>query len=53
MTKRVASGCAIELGYAGMLVDEDTWVVREVGPDELWGHRGPTMDDIEAGGGRS
>ena len=47
------SGCAIELGYAGMLVDEDTWVVREVGPNELWGHRGPTMDDIEAGGGRS
>ena len=47
------SGCAIELGYAGMLVDEDTWVMREVGPDELWGHRGPTMDDIEAGGGRS
>ena len=47
------SGCAVELGYAGMLVDEDRWVVREVGPEELWGHRGSTMDDIEAGGGRS
>jgi 3,4-dihydroxy-9,10-secoandrosta-1,3,5(10)-triene-9,17-dione 4,5-dioxygenase len=47
------SGCGIELGYGGLLIDEQTWVVREVGPNELWGHRGPTMDDIEAGGGRS
>jgi 2,3-dihydroxybiphenyl 1,2-dioxygenase len=47
------SACAVEVGYAGMLVDEATWVVREVGPNELWGHRGPTMDEIEAGGGRS
>jgi 2,3-dihydroxybiphenyl 1,2-dioxygenase len=47
------SGCAIELGYAGTLVDEASWLVREVGPNELWGHRGPTMDDIEAGGDRS
>ncbi len=47
------SGCAVELGYAGMLVDEASWVVREVGPNELWGHRGPTMDKIEAGGGRA
>lgn len=47
------SGCAIELGFAGMLVDEEGWVVREVGPEELWGHRGAVMDEIEAGGGRA
>ena len=47
------SGCAVELGFGGMLVDEASWVVREVGPNELWGHRGTTMDEIEAGGGRS
>ena len=37
----------------GMLIDEDTWVVREVGPNELWGHRGATMDEIEVEGGRA
>ncbi|MAG29386.1 MAG: 2,3-dihydroxybiphenyl 1,2-dioxygenase [Deltaproteobacteria bacterium] len=47
------SGCGIEFGHGAMLVDEESWVVREVGPNELWGHRGPTMDEIEAGGGRS
>lgn len=47
------SGCAIELGFGGMLIDEEGWLVREVGPEELWGHRGPTMDEIEAGGGRA
>ncbi len=47
------AGNGIELGWAGMLIDEDSWVVREVGPNELWGHRGAQMDEIEAGGGRS
>ena len=47
------SGAAIEIGHDGMLIDEANWLVREVGPNELWGHRGPTMDDIEQGGGRS
>lgn len=47
------SGVGLELGYDGTLVDESAWVVREVGPNELWGHRGAAMDDIEAGGGRS
>jgi 2,3-dihydroxybiphenyl 1,2-dioxygenase len=47
------SGCGIEFGCGGTLVDDENWAVREVGPEELWGHRGPTMDAIEAGGGRS
>ncbi|MBW2498814.1 MAG: VOC family protein [Deltaproteobacteria bacterium] len=47
------SGCGVELGHGGTLIDEESWVVREVGPNELWGHRGPTMDEIEAGGGRA
>lgn len=47
------SACAVELGHAGMLIDEASWVVREVGPNELWGHRGPTMDAIEVGGDRA
>ncbi len=47
------SGCGIEFGCGGTLVDDASWAVREVGPEELWGHRGPTMDAIEAGGGRS
>ncbi len=47
------SGCGIEFGCNGTLVDDARWAVREVGPDELWGHRGPTMDAIEAGGGRA
>jgi len=46
------SGCGIELGHGGMLIDEASWVVREVGCNELWGHVGATMDEIEAGGGR-
>lgn len=46
-------GCGFELGFGGMLVDETSWVVREVGPTELWGHRGAAMDEIEAGGGRA
>lgn len=47
------SGCGVEFGCNGTLVDDASWAVREVGPEELWGHRGPTMDAIEAGGGRS
>jgi 3,4-dihydroxy-9,10-secoandrosta-1,3,5(10)-triene-9,17-dione 4,5-dioxygenase len=47
------SGCGVEFGCGGTLVDDASWAVREVGPEELWGHRGPTMDAIEAGGGRS
>ena len=47
------SGCGIEFGCNGTLVDDARWAVREVGPEELWGHHGPTMDEIEAGGGRS
>ena len=47
------SGAAVEVGHAGMMIEESSWVVREVGPNELWGHRGPTMDDIEEGGGRA
>jgi 2,3-dihydroxybiphenyl 1,2-dioxygenase len=47
------SGVCIEFGWAGTLIDESSWVVREVGPNELWGHRGPTMDEIEEGGGRA
>ncbi|MBK7948281.1 MAG: VOC family protein [Deltaproteobacteria bacterium] len=47
------SGCGIEFGAGGTLVDDARWQIREVGPDELWGHRGPTMDQIEAGGGRA
>jgi 3,4-dihydroxy-9,10-secoandrosta-1,3,5(10)-triene-9,17-dione 4,5-dioxygenase len=46
------SGCGVEFGFGGMLIDEASWVVREVGCNELWGHVGPTMDQIEAGGGR-
>lgn len=46
------SGCGVEFGHGGMLVDEASWVVREVGCNELWGHTGATMDQIEAGGGR-
>jgi 3,4-dihydroxy-9,10-secoandrosta-1,3,5(10)-triene-9,17-dione 4,5-dioxygenase len=46
------SDCGIEFGHGGMLVDEASWVVREVGCNELWGHRGATMDQIETGGGR-
>jgi 2,3-dihydroxybiphenyl 1,2-dioxygenase len=46
------SDCGVELGYGGTLIDEASWVVREVGPNELWGHRGQTMEEIEAGGGR-
>ena len=47
------SACGIEFGCGGTLVDDARWAVREVGPEELWGHRGPAMDAIEAGGGRS
>lgn len=47
------SGCGVEFGCGGTLVDDARWAVREVGPEELWGHRGPSMDAIEAGGGRS
>lgn len=47
------SGCGVELGWGGTVVDEDAWAVREVGPDELWGHRGADMDAIEEGGGRA
>ena len=47
------SGCGVEFGCGGTLVDDASWAVREVGPEELWGHRGPAMDAIEAGGGRS
>ena len=47
------SGPSIEFGCAGTLIDEASWVVREVGPNEIWGHRGPTMDEIEQGGGRA
>jgi 2,3-dihydroxybiphenyl 1,2-dioxygenase len=47
------SGCAVEIGHGSMVIDEESWVVREVGPNELWGHRGPTMNEIEAGGGRA
>jgi 2,3-dihydroxybiphenyl 1,2-dioxygenase len=46
------SGCGIEFGFGGMRIDEASWVVREVGCNELWGHAGATMDQIEAGGGR-
>ncbi|MBJ19220.1 MAG: hypothetical protein GY910_07645 [bacterium] len=46
------SGNGIEFGWAAMLIDEARWMVREIGPNELWGHRGPQMDEIEAGGGR-
>ena len=37
---RARPACGIEIGHGGMLIDEETWVVREVGPNELWGHRG-------------
>lgn len=47
------SNCGIEFGAGGTLVDDARWTIRDVGPDELWGHRGPTMDLIEAGGGRA
>ena len=47
------SGCGIEFGCNGTLVDDARWQTRDVGPEELWGHRGPTMDAIEAGGGRA
>jgi len=47
------SGCGIEFGCGGTLVDDARWQTREVGPEELWGHRGADMDAIEAGGGRA
>lgn len=47
------SACGIEFGCNGTLVDDARWQTRDVGPEELWGHRGPTMDAIEAGGGRA
>jgi 2,3-dihydroxybiphenyl 1,2-dioxygenase len=47
------SGCGVEFGAGGTIVDDAHWRIRDVGPEELWGHRGPTMDAIEAGGGRS
>ena len=46
-------GSVVRINSNGTLVDDASWAVREVGPEELWGHRGPTMDAIEAGGGRS
>ncbi|MCB0997091.1 MAG: VOC family protein [Acidimicrobiales bacterium] len=41
------AGFNIELGWKGLMVDDDTWTVRTyTGRGELWGHRGVFMDDI-------
>jgi 2,3-dihydroxybiphenyl 1,2-dioxygenase len=42
-------GFGLELGWNGMIVDEEKWAVREFGgKGEIWGHRGAAMDAITA-----
>jgi 2,3-dihydroxybiphenyl 1,2-dioxygenase len=41
------SGFNVELGWNGLMVDDDKWSVRTyTGRGEIWGHRGMFMDDI-------
>lgn len=36
---RTPSGFDIEFGCGGLLIDDDTWTVSEIGRPSLWGHR--------------
>jgi extradiol dioxygenase len=38
---RSPSGCEIEYGYGGRLVDDSTWQVTSYRSGDLWGHRPP------------
>jgi 2,3-dihydroxybiphenyl 1,2-dioxygenase len=41
-------GFGVELGWNGMLIDEEKWAVREFGgKGEIWGHRGAAMEQID------
>ncbi|HEV8299225.1 MAG TPA: VOC family protein [Acidimicrobiales bacterium] len=41
------SGFNVELGWNGLMVDENTWSVRTyAGRGEIWGHRGVFMDSV-------
>jgi 2,3-dihydroxybiphenyl 1,2-dioxygenase len=43
------SGFNVELGWKGLMIDEDNWSVRTyTGRGEMWGHRGMFMDDVAA-----
>ena len=43
------AGVAFEIGWGGLLIDEETWSVTEFsGTGDLWGHRGSMMDEIAA-----
>lgn len=44
------SGFNVEFGWNGLMLDESSWVVNSwTGRGDIWGHRGPFMDDIDAG----
>jgi hypothetical protein len=43
------SGFNVELGWKGLMIDEDAWTVRTfTGRGEMWGHRGVFMENLEA-----
>ena len=44
---RTPSGFEVEYGWNGIQIDEASWTVTEFGGrGDLWGHRGPSMDEI-------
>ncbi len=43
-------GFDVEIGFDGLLVDEETWCDREAAGSEIWGHRGMTPEGLEAFG---
>lgn len=47
---RGPSGFDVEVGCDGVLVDDATWCDREVAGPEPWGHKGITVEGMEAFG---
>jgi 2,3-dihydroxybiphenyl 1,2-dioxygenase len=48
---KTPSGCMLEYGYAGRLVDDATWTTASYDAPSFWGHQGgPTREEMEKTG---
>jgi len=48
---KTPSGCMLEYGYAGRLVEDATWTTGVYTTPSYWGHKGgPTAEQMEEAG---